>query len=103
MEGTTCIQLLLFFVVLAISITALIGFVKSIILFFPYWLRFWSYKEVRMMFAACAVICFAFLMTPSKIEIKIIHEFSTNYGKPVELRLKLSDPGLPIKLDVTNR
>ena len=116
-ECVSIMQVFFFSVVSAILIATLIGFVKLIILLFPYWLRFWSYKEIRMMVAACAVICFAFVMIPSKMEIKMIHEFSTKYGNPIELRLNhdfagnmhkpiiihLSDPGWPIKLDITNR
>lgn len=72
----------------------------------------WSFKEMRTMVSACIVIFFASILLPSKIEIKVTHDFaknkmtinhdlSGNLNSPINL--KLSDPGYPIKVEVSNR
>lgn len=68
---------------------------------------FWSYKELRGMFAACAVIYFASIILPSKFEIRmehkasLNHDFGGNLNSPITLQF--SDRGYPITVEVRHR
>lgn len=63
---------------------------------------------VKYVVAACAVILFASLVIPSKIEIKINHhhDFSGNYNNSISMRHDFDFGGnmyKPISIDVTHK
>ena len=72
---------------------------------------FWSYQEMRLMVAACFVIYFAsFVFSPpntssttfpSNFRINHHHDFSGNMHAPINIQL--SDPGYPIKFEVSEK
>ena len=59
-------------------------------------LAFWSCPEMRFMIAACVVILFAWFLLPSKFEVTVKHDFSSNQNNPINVQL--SDRGYPVKI-----
>lgn len=75
-------------------------------------MNFWSYKEMRLMVAACFVVYFTSCLIPSprtsssvsfpsSLRIEHHHDFSGNLNAPINIRL--SDPGYPIKFEIRGK